>query len=496
MKTLPNGVKAYNLETMLRRLAEHNSNRMTAYAAYQQVPFMRLALTRVAQGVSGIPFALHKDGERIATEQDYKSMELPFSVNMRAFVNELAGDLQLYGRAHFIQQQNRVGMQRVERLGGAYITYYTSSSEYVTRIDYRRGGYLYSADAWQTLDEGGMPYIWLPNRQYDNLPGDPPALTAIKAAGMLDQMVEYGKYFFEHGGAGPTLIQVEDFDMLATAEQERVRSWFERFTQGVKNAFRPLVLRNGVQVHQMGSSVKDIEMPDLSREKREEILAAFGIPASLGLSNAANYSTALVDKLNFYEYTLMPLWNLIGEGLNERFFGLYGYEIRMEPHRLDVFQQNELSRSSFYLPYLDRGVIGVNEVRSYLSMPPRDEITDDYFLSSPGDDLPATAGSVTIEKDKGVSNESSDMPEPETEGDESDREVKGMESPAYDDLAKWERMALKRFKEGSPEKALGFESDVIPFSLAHAIRGALAVCTTEQDVRTVFSGLTVWEGYG
>ena len=58
--------------------------------------------------------------------------------------------------------------------------------------------------------------------------------------------------------------------------------------------------------------------------------------------------------------------------------------------------------------------------------------------------------------------------------------------PASGDLDKWQRLALKRWKEGTPEKALTFESDLIPAGLQGAIAGHLSAAQNADDVRLIF----------
>jgi len=64
-------------------------------------------------------------------------------------------------------------------------------------------------------------------------------------------------------------------------------------------------------------------------------------------------------------------------------------------------------------------------------------------------------------------------------------------------LSKWERLALRRHKEG---KSLDypFESEAIPNDLKASIQGALLLAGSEQEVRAAFKPLPFhrgWDGY-
>lgn len=63
------------------------------------------------------------------------------------------------------------------------------------------------------------------------------------------------------------------------------------------------------------------------------------------------------------------------------------------------------------------------------------------------------------------------------------------------DLDKWQRLAAKRYKEGRPEKALAFESDVIPPVMLSAIRAQLGTITDATRLAGVFSAALEFESY-
>lgn len=465
MRDKNTAVKATSLEAWLREWKDKNDNTIGALTAYQLVPWVRRPVDLIAGGVSTMPFGIYRGEERVAGDQDYQALDLPHTVNMRTLLKGLTVDLLLYGYAHWAVT-GLEGYQRVQRLAARHFTYKTDTGDAVYWFEYRRGTYYRYASRWQDMSDNGLPYVW-EEAENDEKPGSARVVAALKSAGVLNSMADYGKFFFDGGGAGPVIFQFEGFEHTPESERERVQSWLDRFVTGAKNAFRPLAMGGNVQVHQVGHSVRELAMPELSREKREDVLAALGIPASLVLSNAANFATAQVDKLNFLDYTVVPTFDQISDALNSRWLRQYDLELRAEPQRLQVYQNAELERVDKLLPQLQVGAITLDEFR---------EETGREKLTTPPEEP------LVI-----------DEPEPTREA----RAVERLASPAGEDaLRKWRVKAVKRWHEGTPEKGREFESDAINAATKAAVIGALEAAQSVEDIEAAFDGAAVWVGYG
>ena len=140
---------------------------------------------------------------------------------------------------------------------------------------------------------------------------------------MLYNMDVFGSMFFERGAINPTVVTIQGFDRLQEAEQQRVRSWFDRTMTGLRNAFSVLPLATETSIQQLGSGIGDLTVPDLTDAKRQDISTALGIPQSLLFSNASNYATARQDDLHFYDKTILPQARFISEKLNQQLFSKF-----------------------------------------------------------------------------------------------------------------------------------------------------------------------------
>lgn len=388
-------VKSVSLEQMLRDYNQAASGMLAAHTAYTYVPWVRNAVDKIANGVSGLPFGFYREGVRVAGDDNYEGeLALDFEIDVRDLLNALTADLMLYGKGHWQLVENSYGYKRVVRLAARRVMYDRDSADMVYQFRYLRGAHTVTASRWSSMANSGLPYVWLPNRQDEDGNGESPTVAALKAASLLDAISDYGKSFFANGGSGPTIVEFQDYQLSTEEEKTRVKSWLNRFWK----AFTPLATGQNVKVHHVGSSIKDIEMPELSKEKREDVAAAYQIPAGMLFSNASNFATAQIDQLNFADQVLIPTGGLIFNALNKRGLADYGIEIRIEPHRMDVYQQAELQRSRAYVPFVDRGIVGINEVRSAMYMAPRDSVEGDVFFSPPGERVPAPEGNVSVQQ--------------------------------------------------------------------------------------------------
>ena len=466
---------AVSVDQWLRQWSEHNQNAVTVETAYSRVAWFRRAVDAVANTTSAVPFAIYRGNEVIARDSDYQLLNLPFRWNLPKLVNELAGDLVMYGRGNWTLAENAYGYTHLVRLHPAKTEYLTTTSGDVYAYEYRSGTYWKRYSVGVALKKGGSPAVWLTNRTSDNVPGSPPALAALAAAGMLDAIAKYGKAFFDAGGMGAVLVSAENYAMAPESEQARVRSWFERASSGLQRAFKPLVTGTKFDVKPLGQSAKEIEMPELSREKREDVAGAIGVPFSVIFAGAANYATANVDKLNFYDMTISPLLVLLQDALNEGLFSEYGLKIVFEPQRLEVYQASELEKAMRLDSARARGDVSRNEWREIMNLPPLPDSPVENMLS------PAIEVSTPAVPQ---------LPAPKPAAEDAE-----LADDFSDAVRAWERKALRRIKDGKPERALEFTSTEINPVLHAAIVGGLEAAGDVETVKAVFAGALAWRDY-
>jgi HK97 family phage portal protein len=186
-------------------------------------------------------------------------------------------------------------------------------------------------------------YVWMKG-QRETEPRTSPAAAALTAAKVISSTDEFTTAFFERGAVKASVLNV-DVD-TSTADRDAIKAWWKRLFSGVSNAFAAEVIRGPTTVTQIGEGVNELQDSELTKEKREDILTALGIPHSIALSNAANFATSEQDDLHYYNKTILPEAATIQRQLNDQLFIPMGLQFSFKPQELSVFQEDEEQRAA------------------------------------------------------------------------------------------------------------------------------------------------------
>jgi phage portal protein BeeE len=216
------------------------------------------------------------------------------------------------------------------------------------------------------LDE--VVCFWQPSLSAEIGPGVAPARVALTAAGVLHNLDRFADGFFRRGAIKATLLSVEGNP--SRAELDRLEAWWRRLVQGVRRAWESIAIRSTVKPVVIGDGLNDTVSEELTRQRREDVCAALGVPHSLLSADAANYATSQQDTLNFYQQTVIPQCLLIEEAINEQLIAPLGLRWRCLPERLEVFQAAEMQKASAVAQLVGQPVMTVDEGRALLGLSP------------------------------------------------------------------------------------------------------------------------------
>lgn len=365
------------------------------------------------------------------------------------------------------------------------------------------------------------------------------AATALRAAGVLNSLDEMEQRLYTNGAINPTLLTMPAGTQQA--DKERLRSWYRRVLTGVKKAFAIEVVEGPKpEVVTLGHRPKDLAAPEITAQKREDIATALGVPQTLMFSNAANYATARQDDLHFYDKTIRPDAQMFADVLNAVVFQPMGFFMKFHPERMELYQQLEAEKATAVISLYEAGLMEYEEAREHMNLSPRP-------INAAGEEIHVSPESRThvlgyhIEQGVVSKNEARAVlgltPVDDSAGErlrnlasqlsllqaataagipfEAAAVMIGLDIPKVatpsvnnppadsaapgkaflDELKKWERMAGKRWQEGRPQKALDFTSEVIPASLAAAIRGQLSAVQSAAHLPAVFKNAAQFEAY-
>lgn len=227
------------------------------------------------------------------------------------------------------------------------------------------------------------------------------------------------------------------------------------------------------------SELRDIE---LTKQKRDDVAQALGIPANILYSEAVNFATAQQDKLNFYDDTIVPRCRFIQEVLNEQIFEPMGYSLDFKPETLDIYQEDEAQRAQALVYYTQAGapllmamdILGV-------------ELTDEQR---------AELEEIKQQKDE-MREKLANAPPPQfgNQGNDDDQEEQNQppkQKALMGDLSRWQKKALSALKKGKGA-GVEFDSGTIPPGLAGAIAGELEFAQSPEEVKLIFDD--IWSGY-
>lgn len=455
------GTKSVALERLpIRDLGGRlgNADLIPIELAYQYVPWFYRAIETRAQNTPTIPYGVYRTGadEPIATEKEPE--KVPAIVDIFHLIEAWTADLDMYGKAcawwqngEWVRLHPRTITPEYDRQTGE-IKYWTR------RID--------GASVRIYPDE---PFLWLvvPPRAKEVGEGVGAGVRALLAATSMHNMDQYEANFWKNGAKNDIIVEVPDWFTLTETEQERekrgwisqIRSWLPKFTS------------KDTKIHQLNQNMKDLAMDALTAKQRQNIAVAFGLPMSVIFSDAANFATAAMDDWHIYDKTLVPfVRTILAPQLNKQLLEPNGYVWRVEEQRLEVYQQYRIEMAMKLFPARQAGDITQDEFREALGYAPLTNVDDDWVARQREAEarLQSQEDSITLTP-------------------------KQTDSKSVDDeLATWERMARKRYREGNPTKALDFASDVLDAEAMDVVGNMLVKCDDAEQLAQVFADAKAW----
>ena len=306
-----------------------------------------------------------------------------------------------------------------------------------------------------------LVYMPLFNPSDDLGPGIGPAQVALRASGLAGSLLQWAESFFAHGAVPLMLLTTEQNLNQDDPDLERIKAGWKKLFGGVVKAHDIAVLSKGLTPTVLSSPVKDLAIPDLSDEVREDLAACFGIPITMLQQAAANYATAKEDVQSYHINTNFPEAGRIQSGMNRQLWKPLGYEFRFLTDEVEAIQQNEAEKAEGLTQLMgavtdqldkkvltrDRAVFLAERLWDQMGMPFPEDIPDEEPEPDPVPVIVQAPG----EEPNGA------PPQPTNPGTppEAKRSLDAA-TMMRKDISKWARKASKRGGD------CPFESDNIP----------------------------------
>ena len=456
---------------------------------YKAVAWLNRGVKIRANHLTRVPFSIYKGETEIDTSEDWQN-KLQFTKDLKRLLWITEAGLTLSGKCYWRISRGAFGgrgipMELHNMMASTITPIYNTEGRdeslpfgallYFER-DIGQGGI-------QHLDVDDVVYFWAPDDSVEiGPPQDYPALASLQAAGVLHAVANFANMFFERGAIKVTLLTTKGH--VVEAERSRLKTWWNRIRG---NAWASEVMNaDQVEAVPIGEGLESLDNTELTKEQREDIATALGVPHSMLFSNAANYATSVQDKQNFYEDTIIPECELIQEVVNEQLLGDLGYRLVFDPQAMAIFQEDEEQRAQAFANYIAAG-IKPSIIGEMLGLDLPDgveysELDEKYERSLEMGDMLAEQGGFGGRED-------------EEEDDEDEEEMNQPRNMMEIDLDKWHRRSLNRIKSGKAVCDRPFESEHIPAVILGAIEGALQAAQTAEDIDAVFSDPWIKAGY-
>lgn len=205
------------------------------------------------------------------------------------------------------------------------------------------------------LDVDDLVYFWLPDPFVELGPAlHYPGKAAMSAAGVLASMDSFVGGYFDRGMIKATLLKYTT--PMSTKEAKRVREWWRRVAQGMKNAFSTQVIRGDFDAVTIGEGLHDLQNTELTAEQREAVCTAMGVPQSKVTANAANFATKQGDDLSFIQDTIAPECRWLAAAINRQLLGAMGLRLVFTPDTLPIMQEDETQRAGSLKMLVEAGM--------------------------------------------------------------------------------------------------------------------------------------------
>ena len=331
---------------------------------YAAVAWNFWAVNLRADSIAQVPYAVYPMELPEGDETEDNTVE--FDIDLTSYLWAAEAWLQLMGAAYWLKRANRVGLQTLQVLNSQTMKLKTWGADGPKTFEQKVGAQtqLYRADE--------IVYFRTFSPDTDLGPGISSGHVAATESTLIKNANEWAAKFFEKG-AIPSVILSTD-QAIPDSELERVRNVWEKFTMGVANAWRTVVLRSGLKPTVIGMPVKDLAMPELERTKKEQILAAHGIPPGLA---EAKTNRAEREGLQFelWSQCIKPEVQIrLKPVINTQLLNPMGLRIKWRFNKIEAIQRAEIGKAEsasflfngMMIPAYDANLVSIEEARAVL----------------------------------------------------------------------------------------------------------------------------------
>lgn len=205
------------------------------------------------------------------------------------------------------------------------------------------------------------------------------SLTSTVAQDLFAQ--QYNESFFANNAQTGVVFNMRN---ASKEEVERNREFLKKDYVGSQNAHKPLLLEGDVSVQRSVSTPAEMQFIEGRKSLMQEILAVFDMPYTKlgGAMESANRSQSAENDKSFRAESIVPLQNIVEEGINEQLIiPVFKFDDLMFAHN-DVDQRDEKTKMDLYVQGMTNGIYTINWVNGQLGLPDV-QGGDEPYISTP-----------------------------------------------------------------------------------------------------------------
>jgi hypothetical protein len=191
-------------------------------------------------------------------------------------------------------------------------------------------------------------YFWLPDSDVEIGPAENhPLGNAMLDAQMILAMKTTLRQYGERGFVPITLLGAKG--MPSGAEREKAEGFFDRLLRGGFDVLAKIVNADALELIPVGAGMEQLKQSylEIRRDAKEGIGDAFGIPASMFLSDKAFASEMDILMRQWYsDSRFVSIYQTIEEVFTEQLFKKFNYKMRFKLDSLDIFQEDENQKAA------------------------------------------------------------------------------------------------------------------------------------------------------
>lgn len=212
--------------------------------------------------------------------------------------------------------------------------------------------------------------LHIPGLSFDGIVGISPVRKLRNTFGLSLASEEFAGKFFANGAKMGHIIETPG-KMKEEAQQRLVHSIIEKFG-ALAEAFKPLVLEEGVKMHAMQMPLKDAEFLGWGQLSDARIAGAYGVPPHMvGIGDkTSSWGTGIEQMdIGFAKHTIHPWCEAFEQEFDSKLFK--GGEEFYARYSLDGLQRGDYkTRMEGYQIGIQNSVMVIDEVRELENLPP------------------------------------------------------------------------------------------------------------------------------